>query len=166
MTRIENKIIKKTFLTAAIILILSGCTVGPRYVKPNAPMPEKFEQAQAVESGKTSDASTQPTTSESALWSAFNDPALSALMARAQQQNKSIEQAAARLRETRALRGLSIFSLFPTITAGADAEKSKASNQDPFIPSGTGVTEIYKAGFDASWEIDLFGGSRQQKKAI
>jgi len=166
MKRIENKNMKTSFLAAAIVIGLSACTVGPRYVKPDAPVPEKFDQAQGAEAVRAADSSTQTMASESALWSAFNDPALSALMARAQQENKSIAQAAARLRETRALRGLSFFSWFPTVTAGADADKSRASNQDPFIPAGTGITESYKAGFDASWEIDLFGGLRQQKNAI
>jgi len=166
MKRIENKIINKTFLTATIILILGGCTVGPRFVKPDAPLPEKFDQAQAAEAIQAAGATTQPSETESALWSAFNDPALSTLMMRAQQENKTIAQAAARLRETRSLRGLSIFSWFPTVTAEGSGEKNRASNQDPFIPAGTGITESYRAGFDASWEIDLFGGLRQQKNAI
>ncbi len=166
MKRINSKNMKITFLATAIIVVLSGCTVGPRYVKPDSPVPEKFDQAQGAEAVGAAKASMPTTTTESALWSAFNDPALSALIARAQQENKSIAQAAARLRETRALRGLSFFSWFPTITAGAEGNKSRASNQDPFIPAGTGITESYKAGFDASWEIDLFGGSRQQKNAI
>lgn len=173
MKCIENKNMK-TVLAAAIVLGLSACTVGPRYVKPDAPMPEKFDQAQGAETIQAVDGKAHPApetsgetqASESALWSAFNDPALSALMARAQQENKSIAQAAARLRETRALRGLSFFSWFPTVTAEGSGDKSRASNQDPFIPAGTGITESYKAGFDASWEIDLFGGQRQQKRAI
>jgi outer membrane protein, multidrug efflux system len=174
MERIENKSMKKAFLAAAIVLVLSGCTVGPRYVKPVAPLPEKFDQAQGAETVNAVDGKAHPApdvngetqATESALWSAFNDPALTALMARAQQENKSIAQAAARLRETRSLRGLSFFSWFPTVTAAADGEKSRASNQDPFIPAGTGITETYRAGFDASWEIDLFGSLRQQKNAI
>lgn len=166
MKRIENKNMKKVFLATAILMVLSGCTVGPRFVKPDAPLPEKFDQDRAEPEYRATDDPTQAIVTESALWSAFNDPALNALMTRAQQENKSIAQAAARLRETRALRGLSFFSWFPTITAGGDAEKSRASNQDPFIPAGTGITESYRAGFDASWEIDLFGGQRQQKRAI
>ncbi|MGH8110287.1 MAG: efflux transporter outer membrane subunit [Arenimonas sp.] len=167
MGRIEMNKFAGSMLAAAIVAVLSGCTVGPRYVKPDAPVPEKFDQDRDLaKEYRATDDPTQAIVTESALWSAFNDPALSTLMSRAQQENKSIAQAAARLRETRALRGLSFFSWFPTITAEASGEKSRASNLDPFIPSGTGVTETYKEGFDASWEIDLFGGSRQQKRAI
>lgn len=158
--------IKSTLLASSIVLALSACTVGPRFVKPSVALPEQFDQATSAEARQAADDAKQAISAESALWSAFKDPALSALLLRAQQENKSIAQAAARLNETRALRGLSFFSLFPTITAAADAEKSKASNQDPFIPAGTGITETYRSGFDASWEIDLFGSLRQQKNAI
>jgi outer membrane protein, multidrug efflux system len=153
-------------LACAIAIGLSGCTVGPRFVKPDAPLPEKFDQAQGAEAVPAADAVTQTKDVESALWGAFNDPALRVLIRRAQQENKSIAQASARLRETRSLRGLSFFSWFPTVTAEGSGEKSRASNLDPFIPSGTGVTDTYRAGFDASWEIDIFGGPRQQKRAI
>ncbi len=149
--------IKRATLSAAMLCALSACTVGPKYVKPDTPLPTRFDQAPSTAENQAS---------ESALWSAFNDPTLNTLLVRAQQENRSIAQATARLRETRALRGLTIYSWFPTITAGADAEKSRSSNLDPFIPVGTGVTESYRAGFDASWEIDLFGSLRQQKNAI
>jgi multidrug efflux system outer membrane protein len=148
---------KVTLLASVISAALTGCMVGPEYKKPELTLPEQFDQAPAGQ---------DVLSKENALWSAFNDPALNALIARAQQQNKSVVQAAARLQETRALRGLYFYSWFPTITAAASEERSRASNRDPFIPSGTGIKDTYRAGFDASWEIDLFGGTRQQKNAI
>ena len=148
---------KVTLLASVISAVLTGCMVGPEYKKPELTLPEQFDQAPAGQDALSK---------ENALWSAFNDPALNALIARAQQQNKSVVQAAARLQETRALRGLYFYSWFPTITAAASEERSRASNRDPFIPSGTGIKDTYRAGFDASWEIDLFGGTRQQKNAI
>jgi len=148
---------KVMVLVSVIAAVLTGCMVGPEYKKPELTLPKQFDQAPAEQDALSR---------ENALWSAFNDPALNALIARAQQQNKSVVQAAARLQETRALRGLYFYSWFPTITAAASEEKSRASNRDPFIPSGTGIKDTYRAGFDASWEIDLFGGTRQQKNAI
>ena len=148
---------KVTLLASVISAALTGCMVGPEYKKPELTLPEQFDQVPAGQDALSR---------ENTLWSAFNDPALNALIARAQQQNKSVVQAAARLQETRALRGLYFYSWFPTITAAASEERSRASNRDPFIPSGTGIKDTYRAGFDASWEIDLFGGTRQQKNAI
>lgn len=148
---------KITLLASAISVAMTGCMVGPAYKKPELSLPKQFDQALVGQ---------ETLSSENALWSAFNDSALNALIARAQQENKTVVQATARLQETRALRGLYFYSWFPTITAGASEERSRASNRDPFIPSGTGINDTYRAGFDASWEIDLFGGTRQQKNAI
>ncbi len=157
MSLYDAPAMKVTVLTSVISAVLTGCMVGPSYKKPELSLPKQFDQAPVGQ---------ETLNSENALWSAFNDPALNALIARAQQENKTVVQSTARLQETRALRGLYFYSWFPTITASASEEKSRASNRDPFIPLGTGTKDTYRAGFDASWEIDLFGGTRQQKNAI
>ena len=114
-------------------------------------LPQQFDQTSVEAAGlKVS----------TGVWQAFADPELDALIERALQANTSIAQAAARLAETRALRGLSVFSLFPTVNAATDAERSSPSGDDPFLPEGQGRTDTYRAGFDADWEIDLFGRVR------
>jgi multidrug efflux system outer membrane protein len=138
-------------------VLLAGCTVGPKYVKPDAEVPGKFDQA-------AQEAAAQPVQTQ--VWQAFGDAQLDALIARALEANTTVAQAVARFEETRALRGLSVYSLFPTVTAGADAERSSPSGEDPFLPDGQGRSDTYNAGFDASWEIDLFGSLRNQKNAI
>jgi outer membrane protein, multidrug efflux system len=160
--------VSKNVMALSLVLAIasSACTVGPKYVKPEAPLPTQFDQALGVQSDQLAPIRGEAPAAQSLLWASFNDDGLNALLARAKQENKTIAQAQARLRETRALRGLSFFSLFPTVTAGTDAERSKTSNLDPFVPSGTGITETYRAGFDVAWEIDLFGGLRNQKRAI
>jgi multidrug efflux system outer membrane protein len=142
------------FIAAAL---LAGCTVGPEYVKPDAEVPAAFDQAAA-------ESAAQPV--QTRVWQAFGDAQLDALIARAMEANTTLAQAAARFEETRALRGLSVYSLFPTVTAEADAERSSPSGEDPFLPAGQGRSDTYNAGFDASWEIDLFGSLRNQKNAI
>jgi outer membrane protein, multidrug efflux system len=143
-------------LLVAILPILAACTVGPRYEMPDMAMPESFDQA-AVE------AAVEP--AESKLWAGFGSPELDSLIARALEANTTIAQAAARLAETRALSGLSIYSWFPTVTAAADREKAQFSTDDPLAPGGI-RTDTYRAGFDASWEIDLFGSLRNEFHAI
>ncbi len=143
----------------AVILLcaaISACTVGPNYTRPDVPLPQRF-----AEGGDAQGAG-----AATPLWSAFDDATLQALIARANAANTTVAQAIARLDEQRALRGLSTFSWFPTVTAGADGERSKPSGRDPFVPSDQGTTTTYKAGFDASWEIDLFGSLRRQNQAI
>lgn len=145
----------RAIFATAIITLLAGCTVGPRHRPPEVPLPSSFDQA-------TAEAAQQPAGSK--LWAAFGNPELDALIARALEANTTIAQAAARFAETRALSGLSPYSWFPTVTAVGDQEKSKFSGQDPF--SEAGEFETWRAGFDAVWEIDLFGSLRNQQKAI
>jgi multidrug efflux system outer membrane protein len=143
---------------AALVLpaLLAACTVGPRYVEPDMPVPASFDQAAA-------EATAQPAGSK--LWAGFGSSELDALIARALAANTTIAQALSRLNEARALSGLSVYSWFPTVTASADREKAQFSTEDPFAPGGI-RTDTYRAGFDASWEIDLFGSLRNEYRAV
>ena len=147
----------RALLAAITVTLLAGCTVGPRHRPPEVPLPPSFDQA-------TVEAAQQPAGSR--LWAGFGSSELDALIARSLEANTTIAQAAARFAETRALSGLSIYSWFPTITAEGDQEKSQFSGQDPFSQPGAGRFETWRAGFDATWEIDLFGSLRNQQKAI
>ncbi|GIX34831.1 MAG: multidrug efflux system outer membrane protein [Lysobacteraceae bacterium] len=138
-------------------LLLAGCTVGPEHVRPEVPLPERFDQA--LEAGQDA--------VPSRLWSSLADPRLDLLLARALEANTSLAQATARLGEARALAGLTVYSLFPTVTAGASGQRNRPSGRDPFIPPDAArQTDTYRAGFDASWEIDLFGSLRNPARAI
>jgi outer membrane protein, multidrug efflux system len=147
----------RTVITALALVLLSACTVGPRYRLPDVPLPAKFDQAGA-------EATLQPAGSK--LWAQFGSAELDALIARALEANTTIAQAAARFAETRALSGLSLYSWFPTVTAEGSQEKGKFSGEDPFSQPGAGHFETWRAGFDATWEIDLFGSLRSQNRAI
>ncbi len=152
----DGSLRSKHLFAAAAAALLAACTVGPQYVRPDAPVPTQFDQADASQQAGT----------PSRLWASFASVELDALIARALEANTSIAQAAAGLAETRALSGLSRFSLFPTVTSDAGAERSEASGDDPFAPPENGRTDRYRAGFDARWEIDLFGSLRNQRHAI
>lgn len=139
-----------------LVALLSACTVGPAHVRPEIPLPAQFDQAPSAQADGV----------PALLWRGLGQPELEALIDRALAENTSVAQAAARLAETRALSGLSLYSLFPTVTATADAERSRPSQRDPMIPADQGRSDTYRAGFDARWEIDLFGSLRNQKDAI
>jgi multidrug efflux system outer membrane protein len=147
----------KTLAVLLAAFAFAACTVGPHHAVPEVPLPGQFDQAPA-------EATAQPVASK--LWSGFGSAELDALIARALEANTTIAQAAARLAETRALSGLSVYSLFPTVTASAGREKSQISGAETFAPPGGLRTDTYRAGFDASWEIDLFGGLRSENRAI
>jgi multidrug efflux system outer membrane protein len=137
---------------ATVLAALGGCTVGPRYVAPEPVLPERFD-------GATAGVAT-PEPVVPALWRAHGAPELDALIARALRANRDLAQAQARLAEARALRGLTLFGLLPTVTAAADRERSQPSREDPFLPAGQPATTVYRAGFDAAWELDVFGAAR------
>lgn len=154
----KKKAVARATLLGLATLATTACTVGPDFVRPQVDAPARFDQAQG-EGYPASPVGTQ-------LWKSFKEPELDALIARALDANHDIAQALARLEETRSLAGLSKYSLFPTVTAAADAERSDPSGEDPFIPADQARTDTYRAGFDVSWEIDLFGSLRREKEAI
>lgn len=148
---------RESLLIALSGLLLASCVIGPRHRVPEVPLPAQFDQAPA-------EATAQPAGSK--LWAGFGSRELDVLIARALEANTTIAQAAARLAENRALSGLAIYSWFPTVTAEGGYEKTRFSVQEPFVPP-TGVrTKTWRAGFDASWEISLFGGERNENRAI
>ena len=148
----------KLTLVSAIALALSACAVGPDYQRPDTPFVEaSFAQADQYSSEAA----------QGALWEALGDADLQQLIERARRENRDLALALARLNEVRALRGLTVYSLFPTVTAGADAERNKPSGRDPNLPPDVAQTnDSYRVGFDAIWEIDLFGSLKRQSEAI
>lgn len=156
---LDHRSIARAAAPLALAALLAGCTVGPEYVRPDTPAPTAFAEANPDHYEAAPPAS--------ALWSSFGDPVLDRLVDRALAENRSLAQAAARFDEARALRGLESFALFPVVTAAASGERNKPSTRDPFIPPDAAqTTETYRVGFDANWEIDLFGRARNARKAV
>jgi NodT family efflux transporter outer membrane factor (OMF) lipoprotein len=148
-----------SILPAVVIgLILSGCvSVGPDYTKvePDAPIKWHTELA-----GGLTTEDFQPETL-ACWWAALNDPKLESLVERAVKGNLDLKNARAKIREARALRGISRAGLFPTLDAGGSAIRSRSSEN-----SGTGKEiKLYSAGFDAGWELDIFGRTRRAIEA-
>lgn len=143
--------------TAVIVLVLPGCAVGPDYVQVAPPAPEEWHtQLQ----GDLNASRLNPETMAN-WWTTLNDQELSSLEERAVKGNLDLKEAMARVREARALRGISKSELFPTLDAAASAMKNRSSEN-----SGTGdENKLYAAGFDAGWELDVFGGVRRSIEA-
>lgn len=114
--------------------------------------------------------SSTPTTQAHSLvewWSVFEDQALNSLIARGLEANLDVQLAVARVREARAQRGIITADLYPTVDAAASASRSRNSeNAFGGISGGPGIeSSLYQAGFDAAWEIDVFGGIRRGVEA-
>ena len=139
------------FPAVLAILILAGCaTVGPDYVPPDTSVSSNWTTR--LKGGLTAEQMDPQTLAT--WWTTLNDPGLSSLMECAVAGNLNLKEARARIREARARRGVARADLFPTLEATGSATKSRSSEE-----AGTGKTrEFYAAGFDAGWELDLFGG--------
>jgi multidrug efflux system outer membrane protein len=152
-------------LLVSVPVALAGCAVGPDYHPPKTQAPANWSEAQL------GGATNRPVQIVD-WWKTFNDPELNSLIQRAVAANDDLRVADGRLREARALRSNTAWDLGPTIDGGAgytDTRQSK--NSIPFNttgPVGGEIssnylfhTDLYDAHFDASWEIDVFGGRRR-----
>ncbi|MFH1152679.1 MAG: efflux transporter outer membrane subunit [Pseudomonadota bacterium] len=139
-------------------LVLCGCAlVGPDYTPPEANAPAQWHTP--LEDGLTSDALTPE--SLAAWWTVLGDPLLDTLEQRAIAGNLDLKAATARVREARALRGISEAALQPNLDGQAAASRSRSSSE-----TGTGIeTDFYTVGFDAGWELDVFGGRQRAVEA-
>jgi NodT family efflux transporter outer membrane factor (OMF) lipoprotein len=90
-------------------------------------------------------------------WQRFNDPLLSTLVTQALQANTSIRSAQAALQQSRALRDVRAAGMLPGLSAGASAQRSKSGDLE--------AGNSFRAGLDASWEPDIFGGKRSSLNA-
>jgi len=142
----------------AALIALEGCaTVGPDYAAPELSLPAAWHAG--AQSGLPPGSADE--SALAAWWDAFGDPVLSDLMSRAVKGNLDLKKAAASLREARARRAIERAGLFPAVDASGSATKSSGSEE-----TGSGSErELYRAGFDAGWEIDLFGGVRRSVEA-
>jgi NodT family efflux transporter outer membrane factor (OMF) lipoprotein len=170
----------KLFPTAALLLLLAGCTVGPNFETPGWQSPASWfaKKAEPIrpEASMPVAEPIDPT-----WWNLFDDPELTALVKRVAGENLDVQIATARLEESRAELGYVGAAQFPTLNANGSYTYQKASNVGVFSAAPTalgangasgntagGLTghtlapfNVYQVGFDASWELDLWGKVRR-----
>jgi multidrug efflux system outer membrane protein len=143
---------------AGLLAGVFGCSVGPNYHRPAAAPPAQWAE---VGPGGTTNIPAQLTN----WWSTFNDPVLDSLIERAVNSNYDLQTAEARLRAARALRGEAIADLLPTIDANGSYTVSRRSANALSFSVNSLDNNTYQLGFDANWEIDIFGGKRRALEA-
>jgi len=141
-------------LSVLSFIILAGCAaVGPDYVAPA----ENFPPAWHTELAQGLSAETVDPQHLAEWWKILGDPVLTGLVEQAVADNLDLKQATARLREARARRDISKTGLFPLLDVSGSASRSKSSGSKPH--------NFYAVGFDAGWEVDVFGGVRRAVEA-
>ncbi len=155
-----------------ILLLLSGCMVGPKYQKPEISMPTHFE---GLPQGASSEEEHL-----SQWWKQFNDPVLDEVIKEALTANYDLLIALEKIGQARAQYRIERSHLWPEVDLNATATRSRISQN--FLPPRSGANEavtqtsggsgflpgflnIFQIGFDAIWEFDLFGKFRHMKKA-
>jgi NodT family efflux transporter outer membrane factor (OMF) lipoprotein len=153
--------LKSLALAGASLILLSACTVGPAYERPDvtasaAALPATYK---ALDGWKV--ATPGDLIDRGDWWTLLGDPQLDALIARVNVSNQTIAAAEASYRQARALVREQRASLFPTIDLSGSATRSGGSGSTTSGTSGSSRGQRYQAGIGASWEPDLWGRIRQ-----
>ena len=147
--------------TLAAAFMLSACTVGPNYQAPNDPEPAQFTKG-GVSAGAAADDETLEV-----WWAGFRDPVLSGLIQQAIEGNYDLQIAGQRIREADDIVRVAGSGDLPQIGFGVDTAAHRQSQTLDWPPPDAqyGEYPYYQLGFDASWEIDVFGETRRRKES-
>lgn len=155
--------------------MLAGCAVGPDYQRPEMAVPDRWASVGAMTPAS------RPELAQ--WWTRLNDPLLDALIDEAVAGNLDVATARAKVREARALYRQAAGTAWPALRGSVSGTRSggpgrtlsggssaASSNTNTNINSGTGAGtgnagDLFQAGFDASWELDLFGANRRAQEA-
>jgi multidrug efflux system outer membrane protein len=134
-------------------LLLAACSTTPELKAPALPTPTAFKESQqpvqAADGTRWKMAQPAEAQPRGQWWLAFRDPALSAMIDQATQANASLAVAAARVKQARALAGLTEADRSIQVGAGIGAQRGRS----PLLP----LASVYQASLSASYEVDLFG---------
>jgi NodT family efflux transporter outer membrane factor (OMF) lipoprotein len=177
----------RTGVLAGTALLLGGCTVGPNFTPPHWANPASWFSGQPK---ITHPEPSEPvaTSIDVDWWNIFHDPQLTTLERQVAADNFDVRTATVQLAESRAQLGIARAPLFPNINGNASYEREKASNEGVFaLPGASGSSpsvghsangafgntaggfpssnippfDIFQYGFDATWELDLWGQVRR-----
>ena len=157
-----------TLCAAVGVVFLASCTVGPDFKPPRTSVAANYVNLSTTQpAGATTRTSTVSTEADPTIqwWTTLRDPELDSLVRRAAAGNIELQEAASRVRQSRAELKMAGAKEAPTLSA-APAFAHIDSGKNVSLGSSGGLdTNIWQAGLDSSWEIDVFGGQRRQIEA-
>ena len=155
---------RRSYIIAALALLLSACSVGPKYIAPTAPVPPAYKETGASNlEGDWEPAQPNDAASRGKWWEPLSDPQLNALEDKLNISNQNIAAAAAGVLEARATIRAARAQYFPTVTVNpgiTNARLSTAFGQSVGINYTT-----FPAPLEASWEPDLWSRIRNTVKS-
>ena len=157
--------------TSVALLTLTGCMVGPKYVKPSAPLAPAYKEANPNEYKENSNwqvAQPADAAQRGEWWKIFGDAELNTLEPQVAANNQDLKAADARFREARALIRFNHASLYPTIGTTPFAGGLRESTNRPYFSTssgrGIGVGDI-QIPVDLNYEVDVWGRVRRTVSA-
>ncbi|MBD0687734.1 multidrug transporter [Pseudomonas sp. PSB18] len=144
-------------------MTLAGCMVGPDFMKPGNDL-DALQLTPRPEHANTTPMSSAAVPSQ--WWLLFNDAILTQLQSQAQAGNLDLQMASERIEQSRAQLGITSSQLQPNVGAYASYTREANSENGKFAALGapTDATNFWQLGFDASWEIDLWGRARRARE--
>lgn len=159
-------LLKHTLFMLVAASLSTGCAVGPDYIRPDTPMPDRYLGQTAVEQRHAN-----VTADFTVWWGSFGDPQLSHFVTLALEQNLDLAQASARVAQARAGLGAANAALLPSGNINAQGARAYQSVETPLgqilnsRPNFDRYGNAYEANLGASWELDVFGGVRRGREA-
>lgn len=154
---------------------LVGCTVGPNYHTPATPVPEAFVAANGETPTATkANADVPPATDPSTWWRTLGDKELDSLIERAVAANPNLAIAVTRLQEAQTQEAVILGTALPELEAsggaakgtGSDLARGRAAQTLVSAENADGLKRVTQiVGFDAGWELDIFGKYRREMEA-
>lgn len=144
----------KSRLPAVLVLLLSGCTVGPDYQRPLMAMPVHYKEARGWQQ-----AAPQDDRHKGEWWSVYKDATLNSLLSQVSLSNQNVAEYAAQYRQAQALVAQSRAALFPTLDYDASTTRSGSHTDSTRTTSSS-----HQAALNASWELDLWGKLRRTRE--
>lgn len=148
---------------AALLALVTACSLTPELEQPEVAVPAAYKEAApdlpAEERGTWKVAEPSEEIARGEWWKVFNDPVLDALEAEAMTTNQNLQIAAARVKQVRALLGVTRADQYPQFTAGFGPSRIQATGVSLGFPDGTRIPPYtaWRALITASYEVDLFG---------
>ena len=163
ITPFRHARVRRGALTLATLL-MPGCMMGPDYERPKMDAPTAWTGLDpAVTTAATTSTPVHGDAAVTTWWDTYNDATLTRLIQRAAEGNFDMAAAEARIRQARARRGIVFGGLLPSVNAFGTAAKNPDFTDSNGGLVGTG--DLFTAGFDASWELDVFGRVRRNLEA-
>jgi NodT family efflux transporter outer membrane factor (OMF) lipoprotein len=152
------------FAALASGALLAGCTVGPNYNRPSAPVATKWQVEEPWREAQPKDA--VPKTN---WWTVFHDDDLNSLETQLLAANQTLKEAQAHYEQARASAQVQNAQLFPTLSVNPDPNRTRYSGTRPtgstFPLTGPVTQSNYEIPFNVSYEVDLFGRRRRAIEA-